>query len=295
MKAARRSRGVIQRRPTSDFADQALGQRQQGRDGSQLARRQRAVGARRGRASASPRAHPGSPCIRAPTRGTSPPRRSRVSALLRDARAAASSTTSRAIRGPICSSWSTRCKPTQCTLVPVRPGEITSQAGWSADTPREALAAVVDALQAAGIRVSLFVDPEDAPIRWAADVGADRVELYTEPFARAFERGADAGRDVVRRLRARPRSSRTRSALASTPATTSTSRTWCCFARCRIWTRCRSATRWSATRCSWASTAASANIWMSLAVNGKIWLWALGCGLSARMLNRKARSLKSRA
>ena len=45
----------------------------------------------------------------------------------------------------------------------------------------------------AGIRVSLFVDPEDAPIRWAADVGADRVELYTEPFARAFERGSDEG------------------------------------------------------------------------------------------------------
>ena len=50
------------------------------------------------------------------------------------------------------------------------------------------------AAQAEGIRVSLFVDPEDAPIRWAADIGADRVELYTEPFARAFERGDAAGR-----------------------------------------------------------------------------------------------------
>ena len=80
-------------------------------------------------------------------------------------------------------------RPTQCTLVPVRPGEITSQAGWSADTPRDVLATAVRDLRAAGIRVSLFVDPEDAPIRWAADIGADRVELYTEPFARAFERG----------------------------------------------------------------------------------------------------------
>jgi pyridoxine 5-phosphate synthase len=80
-------------------------------------------------------------------------------------------------------------KPHQCTLVPVRPGEITSQAGWAADTPRSALAPVVDALRGAHIRVSLFVDAEDAPIRWAADLGADRVELYTEPFARAFERG----------------------------------------------------------------------------------------------------------
>ena len=80
--------------------------------------------------------------------------------------------------------------PDQCTLVPVRPGEITSQAGWSVATPRGKLEGVVSALKADGIRVSLFVDPEDAPVRWAADLGADRVELYTEPFARAFERGA---------------------------------------------------------------------------------------------------------
>lgn len=85
-------------------------------------------------------------------------------------------------------------KPDQCTLVPVRPGEITSQAGWAADTPREALARVVGALRAARIRVSLFVDPVEAPIRRAADLGADRVELYTEPFARAFERGDEEAR-----------------------------------------------------------------------------------------------------
>jgi pyridoxine 5-phosphate synthase len=86
-------------------------------------------------------------------------------------------------------------KPDQCTLVPVHPGEITSQAGWSADTPRDALERVVHDLKAAGIRVSLFVDPEDAPVRWAAGVGADRVELYTEPFARAFARGGTDGRE----------------------------------------------------------------------------------------------------
>jgi pyridoxine 5-phosphate synthase len=84
-------------------------------------------------------------------------------------------------------------KPTQCTLVPVKVGEITSQAGWPADTPREALAPVVRELQAAGIRVSVFVDPHEAPIRWVADLGADRIELYTEPFARAFEM-SDAAR-----------------------------------------------------------------------------------------------------
>ena len=86
-------------------------------------------------------------------------------------------------------------RPDQCTLVPVRPGEITSQAGWSPDTPRAELARTVDGLRAAGIRVSVFVDAEEASIRWAAEMGADRVELYTEPFARAFERGEAAARD----------------------------------------------------------------------------------------------------
>lgn len=80
-------------------------------------------------------------------------------------------------------------KPDQCTLVPVKPGEITSQAGWAPDTPRDALARAVSDLRDERIRVSLFVDPQEASIRWAAETGADRVELYTEPFARAFERG----------------------------------------------------------------------------------------------------------
>lgn len=80
-------------------------------------------------------------------------------------------------------------RPDQCTLVPVMPGEITSQAGWPQNTPRETLAGTIRTLQEAGVRVSLFVDPEPAVIKWAADLHADRVELYTEPFARAFERG----------------------------------------------------------------------------------------------------------
>jgi pyridoxine 5-phosphate synthase len=86
-------------------------------------------------------------------------------------------------------------RPTQCTLVPVLPGEITSQAGWSTSTPRVAMVSTVRTLRDNGIRVSLFVDPEDEPIRWAADMGANRVELYTEPFARAFERGSQAAQD----------------------------------------------------------------------------------------------------
>ena len=80
-------------------------------------------------------------------------------------------------------------RPTQCTIVPVVPGELTSQAGWPASTPGAELAATVARFKGAGVRVSLFVDPEEDAIRWAADMGADRVELYTEPYARAFERG----------------------------------------------------------------------------------------------------------
>jgi pyridoxine 5-phosphate synthase len=82
-------------------------------------------------------------------------------------------------------------RPDQCTLVPVAAGEITSQAGWPETTPAARLGAVVRRLQAAGVRVSLFVDPIEAAVRWAAQLGADRVELYTEPFARAFARGED--------------------------------------------------------------------------------------------------------
>ena len=86
-------------------------------------------------------------------------------------------------------------KPDQCTLVPVQPGEITSQAGWSPQTPRDTIPRVVSDLRTAGVRVSLFVDAKDLPIRWAAEMGADRVELYTEPFARAFERGEPQARE----------------------------------------------------------------------------------------------------
>ena len=85
-------------------------------------------------------------------------------------------------------------RPQQCTLVPVKPGEITSQAGWPPDTPRTQLLEVIRGLQRSGVRVSLFVDPQPEPIRWAASLDADRVELYTEPFARAFERGPSDAR-----------------------------------------------------------------------------------------------------
>src|SRR5262245_47217612 len=74
-------------------------------------------------------------------------------------------------------------QPDQCRLVPVQPGEITSQAGWHAGPGTEQLPQVIAALRSAGIRVSLFIDALPESVRWAASLGADRVELYTEPYA----------------------------------------------------------------------------------------------------------------
>lgn len=82
-------------------------------------------------------------------------------------------------------------KPHQVTLVPVKPGEVTSEAGWPAGTSLEN---VVADLKSAGMRVSLFVDPTPEAVSWAKRMGGDRVELFTEPYARAASESSDAGR-----------------------------------------------------------------------------------------------------
>jgi pyridoxine 5-phosphate synthase len=89
----------------------------------------------------------------------------------------------------------------QFTLVPVRPGEITSQAGWDPTAPVDVLKSTIASLKADGVRVSVFVDPAPAAVRWAASAGGDRIELYTEPFARAFHEGPDSGRESFERYR----------------------------------------------------------------------------------------------
>jgi pyridoxine 5-phosphate synthase len=94
----------------------------------------------------------------------------------------------------------TEIRPTQCTLVPVKPGEITSQAGWAPGTQSSALRPVVEGLQKIGARVSLFVDADPDAVRWAAAMGGDRVELYTESFAREFELGGEHGQSSFRRF-----------------------------------------------------------------------------------------------
>lgn len=79
-----------------------------------------------------------------------------------------------------------RVRPTQATLVPDPPEALTSNAGWNLDREPAGLRDHLAALRAAGIRTSLFVDPDPATVRAAAALGADRVELYTEAYARAF-------------------------------------------------------------------------------------------------------------
>jgi len=75
---------------------------------------------------------------------------------------------------------------TQCTLVPVTPGEITSNHGWNLPGDADALVPVIARLKKAGIRTSIFVDAVPERMTFAAATGADRVEIYTEPYAAAF-------------------------------------------------------------------------------------------------------------
>jgi pyridoxine 5-phosphate synthase len=93
-------------------------------------------------------------------------------------------------------------KPDQATLVPVVHGEITSQAGWSEKNAIDGgvkLPEIIANLQRDGIRVSLFIEADPAIVDWAASLKPDRVELYTEPFARAVEAGEQAARESFAR------------------------------------------------------------------------------------------------
>ncbi len=79
-------------------------------------------------------------------------------------------------------------KPTQCTLVPDEPGQLTSDHGWNVITEQERLRDYVQQLQEAGIRTSLFIDPDKNQIEAAVKTGTDRIELYTESYAKAYGR-----------------------------------------------------------------------------------------------------------
>ncbi|MEL6343401.1 MAG: pyridoxine 5'-phosphate synthase [Myxococcota bacterium] len=77
-------------------------------------------------------------------------------------------------------------RPAQCTLVPVTPGEVTSDHGWDLPARSDRLRPIVRRLQDAGIRVSIFMDCVAETMAHAAELGVDRIELYTGPYAWAW-------------------------------------------------------------------------------------------------------------
>lgn len=84
-----------------------------------------------------------------------------------------------------------KVKPAQVTLVPDAPDVLTSSAGWDVAPNLEFLSSVVDRLKEAGIRTSIFVGTEVDNIKMAARTGADRIELYTGPYADEYEKNPE--------------------------------------------------------------------------------------------------------
>ena len=91
-------------------------------------------------------------------------------------------------------------RPQQCTFVPDSVEQGTSDHGWNAPDEIARLAPLIREAQGLGTRVSLFMDAVPDSMRLASEVGADRVELYTEPYARTH--GTSAERDVLRQFAA---------------------------------------------------------------------------------------------
>jgi pyridoxine 5-phosphate synthase len=87
-------------------------------------------------------------------------------------------------------------RPHQCTLVPDAEGQFTSDHGWDMPADAKRLKTIVDEAHALGVRVSLFMDPMPQAMQAVKDIGADRIELYTEGYARAF--GTAQQDDVLR-------------------------------------------------------------------------------------------------
>ena len=77
-------------------------------------------------------------------------------------------------------------RPTQCTLVPDAPDVLTSDQGWNLQADVEGVRLVLERLHGNGVRTSLFLDPDTDQVRRAKDIGTDRIELYTERYARLF-------------------------------------------------------------------------------------------------------------
>lgn len=85
-----------------------------------------------------------------------------------------------------------KVQPTQVTLVPDAPGQITSNAGWDTKQHLDFLTEVTERFHGRGIRVSIFVAADEEMVTYAAKAGADRVELYTEPYASLYGKDPEA-------------------------------------------------------------------------------------------------------
>ena len=84
-----------------------------------------------------------------------------------------------------------KVKPTQCTLVPDAPDTFTSDSGWDLTKDGDRLLPIIEELHALGSRVSLFMDPDIEQISLVPTTKAERIELYTEPYATAFRENKD--------------------------------------------------------------------------------------------------------
>jgi len=82
-------------------------------------------------------------------------------------------------------------RPAQCTLVPDGDAQLTSDHGFDLRQDGERVAPLLERLHTLGVRTSLFMDPDPGQIELAAQVGTDRIELYTEPYADAYKASAD--------------------------------------------------------------------------------------------------------
>ncbi|MGN0235355.1 MAG: pyridoxine 5'-phosphate synthase [Paludibacteraceae bacterium] len=92
----------------------------------------------------------------------------------------------------------TDVRPTQVTLVPDAPDQLTSNHGWDTKTHMEELRALAERFHAAGIRVSVFVDADPEMVHYAKQAGADRVELYTGPYAELYAENPDKALEMYR-------------------------------------------------------------------------------------------------
>lgn len=90
-------------------------------------------------------------------------------------------------------------KPHQATLVPDIPSALTSTGGWDTLTHRSFLKETISGLQSEGIRVSVFLDPIEKQVEGAAACGADRIELYTGPYAKEFSSNPEKAVEAHRR------------------------------------------------------------------------------------------------